>query len=68
VTYSDVTCERVEPIAPEAYICAWADRNRLELALLGDKKGSRTSFRPGVKDKKGIVGRDYAYIVVESYH
>jgi hypothetical protein len=67
VTYNDVTCERVEPIAPEAYICAWDDRNRLAVALLGDMKGCRMSFRPRIKGRKGIESRDHAYIEVQSY-
>jgi hypothetical protein len=67
MTYKTVEVERVQPIAPEAYRCRWADRNALALALLQDGKGSRTSFRSRIHDAKGITGQDFALIEVESY-
>jgi hypothetical protein len=67
VTYKTVEVERVQQIAPEAYICRWDDRNALALALLQDGKGSRISFRPRIHDAKGITGRDFALVEVESY-
>jgi hypothetical protein len=65
--YSGVPCERCEPIAPEAYVCAWEDRNRLALVLLHDGKGSRTTEHQGIKGAPGIVGRRFATLTVESY-
>jgi hypothetical protein len=66
VTYGPVTCERVEPFAPEAYVCAWDDRNKLVMALLHDNKDSRTSRREPIKGAKGVMSREHAYVEVQS--
>lgn len=62
-----VECERVEPFAPEAYLCLWAHRNKLALGLLGEGKGTVTHYKRFAEGAKAKKAQDFALIEVNCY-
>lgn len=65
--YHGVEVIRVNSITLEAYLCSWADRNRLVLGLLAEGKGSTTKEQPAMQAENGILRKPHALIEVGSY-
>lgn len=65
--YHGVEVIRVNSITLEAYLCSWADRNRLVLGLLAEGKGSTTKEQPAIQAENGILRKPHALVEVGSY-
>ena len=64
----EITCERLEPLSPEAYVCAKADANKLAMGPINDKRpgGCKIQYRDAIKDAPGIIGRAFAIVTVQA--